>query len=94
MTNNNNYLGELSEVLEALGEQLREANNKVKNKTEGAVINLDSATITLETAIRQDATGGLKLWVVDASASTQELKTVKVEVHANAFDPNQLEIGQ
>lgn len=90
----NNYLGELSEVLEALGEQLREANNKVKDKADGAVISLSSATITLETAIRKDATGGLKLWVVDASAAAQESKTIKVEVHANAFDPGQLEIGQ
>lgn len=88
------YIGELSDVLEALGEQLREANKKVGNKSDGPVIGLHSATITLETTVRREANGGLKLWVIDAGASSQASKTIKVEVHANAFDPADLPIGQ
>lgn len=87
------YIGELADVLEALGEQLREANRRVDNN-ESPVIGLHSASITLETVVREEANGGLKLWVVDASASAQESKTIKVEVHANAFAPEEFPIGQ
>lgn len=89
---NNEYVGELSDVLEAVGEQLREANRKALNQTEGPVIGLDSATITLETVAQKEASGGLKVWVLDARAAAHESKTVKVEVHATAL--GLLEIDQ
>ncbi len=83
----------LSDVLLALGDELRAANHQVGEFDGGAdeegnplkvpILFLGGATVELSVAIEANASGGVSVWVLKAEGSATFQRTAKITVQLN-----------
>lgn len=83
----------LSEILLAIGDELRAANHHVGEQPNyGAaagepprrpVLFLQGATVELAVSVSADASGGVRVWVLNADASTAYERSGKITIHLN-----------
>jgi hypothetical protein len=91
----------LSEILLALGEELRKANHKVgemplyaesgEESTE-PILFLGGATVELAVSVTASASGGVKVWVVNTEGTAGYERSGKITVHLNT-DGSQIGVG-
>lgn len=82
----------MSEILLALGEELRKANYKVGECTfptesgeeiKEPILFLADATVELAVTVTTSGTGGVKVWVINAEGSAGYERSGKITVHLN-----------
>ncbi len=90
-----NAVAGLSEVLLALGEELRKANRKVGERPayiEGGkpepILFLQGASVELAITVSANASGGVNVWVVKADAGGSYERSGKITVHLSTGDEN------
>lgn len=92
----------LSDVLLALGEELRKANYKVGEysyddgsggEVKQPVLFFSGATVELAVNTSVSATGGVKVWVINAEGGGNYDRSGKITVHINTGG-QPLEVGQ
>lgn len=92
----------LSDVLLALGEELRKANYKVGEysyddgsgeQAKQPVLFFSGATVELAVNASVSATGGVKVWVVNTEGGGNYERSGKITVHLNT-DGQPFEVGQ
>lgn len=97
-----NAVSGMSEVLLALGDELRKANHQVGeysmddgtgNETKQPVLFFSGASVELSISTTVSAGGNVKVWVVNADGSGTHERSGTVTVHLNSGD-HPLEIGQ
>jgi hypothetical protein len=85
-----NAVAGLSEVLLALGEELRAANRKIGSQSigvpgeegaQGPTLTVFEASVELAVSVTASASGGFKVWVVNAEAGGSYERSGKVAVH-------------
>jgi hypothetical protein len=92
----------LSEILLALGDELRKANHKVGEysiPTESGeeirepILFLGGATVEFAVSVTTSGTGGVKVWVINAEGSAGYELSGKITVQLNT-DGRQVEVGR
>jgi hypothetical protein len=83
----------LSDILLALGDELRQANHKVGEfpayegadgtETREPILFLAGATVELAVSVTATGTGGVKVWVVNAEGSAGYERSGKITVQLN-----------
>jgi hypothetical protein len=68
----------LADVLEQLGEELREASGRG-----GATLAWMNASVEMEVAIEASASGGVKFWVLNAEAAAGLTRTTRITINLN-----------
>jgi hypothetical protein len=88
----------LSDILLALGDELRKANHKVgeysRPSVEGdelkeinePILFLAGATVELAVSVSASGNGGVKVWVINAEGSTEYERSGKITVQLNTGD--------
>lgn len=85
----------LAEILLALGEELRKANIQIgerkaywdkKNKSKEPILFLRGAEVELAVTSSISASGGVKIWVINAGAGAEYARSGKITVHLNTGD--------
>lgn len=97
----NGAVAGLSEILLALGDELRQANHTVgeypfygthvegETNVPEPILFLAGAEVQLSVAVTAEASGGVKVWVVntEASGSVERSGTVKVMLNTGGVSP-------
>ena len=65
----------LTEVLQQLGQELREA-----SELGGGTIDFNSAEVEMEVTFETSASGGIDVWVASGKAATAKRRTTKITV--------------
>lgn len=93
----------LAEILKALGNELRQANEKIgefhvpiEDSDEEEVVPvlfLRDATVEMEVTFTRSSEGGVDVWVLGADARTERATTTKIVVNLNT-NGEPFEVGQ
>lgn len=93
----------LSEILISLGDELRKANHQVGEQPNHGpagsgpptrpVLFLQSATVELAVSVSADASGGVRVWVVNAEGSATYERSGKITVYLNTGEESNLGVG-
>lgn len=73
-------VGGLAEVLEALGAELRSANERIRESGAAPVIALSDAEVELNLRLEADGRGGVRFWVIEATGGLVAERTATVRV--------------
>ena len=87
-------VGGLSEVLLALGDELRNANRKVGDMPYGPVLFLSGATVELNLSFSTSAEAGVQVWVVEAKGQGAKEHGATITVHLNTTGEAEYGVGK
>jgi len=87
-------VGGLSEVLLALGDELRKANRKVGEMPYGPVLFLSGATVELNLSFSASAEAGVQVWVVEAKGQRAKEHSATITVHLNTTGEPEYGVGK
>lgn len=92
----------LSEVLKALGDELRTANQQVGERRiymgEGSeevepVLFFDHAEVELTVTVTKSAEGGVKVWVLSGEGARSSERTIRLKIDLNGPNGGEFQVG-
>lgn len=78
----------LADVLQALGAELRDAQQRG-----GSTIAWMSAEVEMEVAVETTGAGGVRFWVLNADASRARTQTTRVKVNLSPHSADERAVG-
>lgn len=105
MTNNKPHdaVAGLSEVLQALGDELRAANHQVGQRRlymseDGEqqwepVLFFDRAEVELTLSVTKSAEGGVRVWVLSGEGARSSERTIRLKIDLNGPQGGEYEVG-